>query len=118
MKRANSGMTRLNINKNWLGNILYTQINCTDTDLMNVDYDYSRMLDIKLKPIVDYLSSELGWGEYLVPQVSHFVDDNGNPTLSYGILFVFTGYSLSLTKIVIWSLILIALIVTGIIFLI
>lgn len=105
MSRAQSGMTTMNIKRNWFGNILYTQINCTDADLMNVDYDYDRMLDVKLKPIVSYLSGELGWGEYLVPQISNFVDDDGNPTLSYGVLFIFTGYSLTLTKLLIWSLI-------------
>ena len=105
MSRAQSGMTTMNIKRNWFGNILYTQINCTDADLMNVDYDYDRMLNVKLKPIVSYLSGELGWGEYLVPQISNFVDDDGNPTLSYGVLFIFTGYSLTLTKLLIWSLI-------------
>ena len=108
LSRAQSGMTVMNIKKNWFGNILYTQINCTDVDLMNAEYDHERMLEIKLKPIVTYLSSELGWGEYLVPQISNFVDDEGNPTLSYGVLFIFTGYSMTLTKLLIWSLITLA----------
>lgn len=98
IKRANSPMTRFNIKRNWLGNILYMQLNCTDADLMGADYDYDRMLRNKLKPVVEYLSKELNWGDYLVPQISNFVDDEGNPSLSYGVLFVFTGYSLTLTK--------------------
>ena len=104
MKRANSKMTRFNIKKNGLGNILYVQINCTDADLMNNDYDYDRMLLMRMKPIVDYLSQELGWGEYLVPQINNFVDDDGNPSLSYGVLFIFTGYSLTMTKFLIYSI--------------
>ena len=103
-KRARSKMTLYNIKRNWLGNILYVQINCTDADLMNNDYDYDRMLLMKMRPIVDYLSRELGWGEYLVPQVNNFVDDEGNPSLSYGILFIFTGYSLTMTNFLFTSL--------------
>jgi len=113
MKRANSKMTKYNIKKNALGNILYVQINCTDADLMNNDYDYDRMLLMRLKPIVDYLSRELGWGEYLVPQISNFVDDEGNQTLSYGVLFIFTGYSLTMTKALLYAVFNIALIGTG-----
>lgn len=98
MKRADSKMTQLNIKRNWLGNILYVQLNCTDTDFMNAEYVYDRMLMIKLKPYIEYLSKELGWTDYLVPQISNFVDDEGNMSLSFGILFIFTGYSLTLTR--------------------
>ncbi|MBS7363238.1 MAG: hypothetical protein KIH03_05455 [Paludibacteraceae bacterium] len=114
MKRANSKMTRFNIKKNWLGNILYVQINCTDADLMNNDYDYDRMLLMRMKPIVDYLSQELGWGEYLVPQINNFVDDEGNPSLSYGVLFIFTGYSLTITKFLIYSILNLGILSAGI----
>lgn len=114
MKRANSKMTRFNIKKNRLGNILYVQINCTDADLMNNDYDYERMLMMRMKPIVTYLSQELGWGEYLVPQINNFVEEDGTPSLSYGVLFIFTGYSLTMTKFLLYSIFNIALIATGI----
>jgi len=114
LKRANSKMTRFNIKSNKLGNILYVQINCTDADLMNNDYDYDRMLMMRMKPIVTYLSQELGWGEYLVPQINNFVDENGEPTLSYGVLFVFTGYSLTMTKFLMYTIFNIALVAAGI----
>ena len=105
MSRANSKMTQLNIKRNWLGNILYVQLNCTDTDFMNAEYNYDRMLLIKLKPYVEYLSQELGWSDYLTPQISNFVDDEGNTSLSYGVLFIFTGYSLTLTKLLVGSIV-------------
>jgi len=105
MSRADSKMTRYNINSNWLGNILYVQINCTDGDLMNADYDREAMVMTKLKPIVEYLGRELGWSEYLTPQISNFVDEEGNQSLSYGVLFIFEGYSLTLSKFLIWSII-------------
>jgi hypothetical protein len=99
-----SGMNNLGIKRNWLGNILYMQINCTDTDLMNAGYDFDRMVMIKLKPAVQYLGQDLGWSEYLVPKVNNFVDEEGNPTLSYGILFIYTGYRMTLTKALLWML--------------
>jgi hypothetical protein len=98
LREPKSGMNSLGIKRNWLGNILYVQINCSDVDLRNADYDFDRMVMTKLKPIVQYLGQDLGWSDYLVPQVNNFVDENDNPSLSYGVLFVFTGYSLTLTK--------------------
>lgn len=98
LREPKSGMNTLGIKRNWIGNILYIQINCTENDLMNADYNFDRMVMTKLKPIVQYLGKDLGWSDYLVPQVNNFVDEDNNPSLSYGVLFVFTGYSLTLTK--------------------
>ena len=70
---------------------------------------------MRLKPIVDYLSRELGWGEYLVPQISNFVDEEGNPSLSYGILFIFTGYKLTLTKVLVLILALLGIVAASIV---
>jgi len=97
-KIRDSKFNKYNLKYNWLGNIVYVQINCTEEDFMNAYYDAEKMLDMKLAPIVSYLSSDLGWGDYLTPQISNFVDDDNNPSLSYGVLFVFTGYRLTLTK--------------------
>ena len=98
IKRRDSTFNKLRLKQNWLGNIIYVQIDCTDEDLMNANYNAEAMLDIKLKPIVSYLSGELGWGDYLVPQISNFVDEDENLTLSYGVLFIFTGYKLTMTN--------------------
>lgn len=96
-KIRDSKFNKYNLKYNWLGNIVYVQINCTDEDFMNAYYDAEKMLEMKLAPIVTYLSSELSWGDYLTPQISNFVDDDNNPTLSYGVLFIFTGYKLTMT---------------------
>lgn len=103
MSRADSKMTKLNIKQNWLGNILYVQINCTDLELRSADFSTDRMLLAKMKPIVEYLGEEMGWSEYLTPQISNFVNDDGEYSLSYGVLFIFTGYSLTLTKLLIFA---------------
>ena len=115
LARANSKMTRYNIKPNWLGNILYTQVNCEEIDLINCEYDSFQMLSNRIKPIVHYLSEELGWGEYLVPQISNFVDEEGNPSLSYGVLFIFTGYKLTLTKALVLILVLLGIVAASIV---
>ena len=114
IKRRDSTFNKLKLKQNWLGNIVYVQIDCTDEDLMNANYNAEAMLDIKLKPIVSYLSGELGWGDYLVPQVSNFVDEDENITLSYGILFIFTGYKLTFTNFITYTLGMLELLGVGI----
>ena len=104
IKRRDSTFNKLKLKQNWLGNIVYVQIDCTDEDLMNANYNAEAMLDIKLKPIVSYLSGELGWGDYLVPQISNFVDEDENISLSYGVLFIFTGYKLTFTNFITYTL--------------
>lgn len=114
ISRRDSKFNKFKLKKNWLGNVVYVQIDCSDEDLMNANYDAEAMLDIKLKPIVSYLSSELNWGDYLTPQVSNFVDEDGNPSLSFGVLFVFTGYRLTFTKALVWLFVLLLLLGGGI----
>ena len=114
IKRRDSTFNKLRLKQNWLGNIIYVQIDCTDEDLMNANYNAEAMLDIKLKPIVSYLSGELGWGDYLVPQISNFVDEDENITLSYGVLFIFAGYILTLTNFITYTLGMLAFLGVGI----
>ena len=113
-KRRDSNFNKLKLKHNWLGNIVYVQINCTEEVLMNANYNSEAMLDIKLKPIVSYLSSELGWGDYLVPQISNFVDEDENLTLSYGVLFIFTGYKLTMTNFITTTLLFVGILGAGI----
>ena len=114
IKRRDSTFNKLRLKQNWLGNIIYVQIDCTDEDLMNANYNAEAMLDIKLKPIVSCLSGELGWGDYLVPQISNFVDEDENITLSYGVLFIFAGYKLTLTNFITYTLGMLAFLGVGI----
>lgn len=113
-KRRDSKFNKFKLKRNWLGNIVYVQIDCTDEDLMNANYDTETMLGLKLRPIVSYLSEELGWGDYLVPQVSNFVDEDENLSLSYGVLFIFTGYKLTFTNFIIYTLLFCGILATGI----
>lgn len=113
-KRRDSKFNKFKLKRNWLGNIVYVQIDCTDEDLMNANYDAETMLGLKLRPIVSYLSEELGWGDYLVPQVSNFVDEDENISLSYGVLFIFTGYKLTFTNFIIYTLLFCGILGVGI----
>lgn len=98
-KLRDSKFNKFGLHINRFGNIIYTQINCSDNDFMNANYDYDRMVMMKLEPITDYLSEELNWGDYLTMQVQNFVDEEtGEPSLSYGILFVYTGYTMTMAK--------------------
>ena len=115
-KRLNSKFTQLNLKRNWLGNIVYTQINCSDEDLMNADYSTTKMLEIKLKPYVEYLSKDLGWGEYLVPDISNFVNEDDNESsLSYAVMFMFNGYTFSIKKLLVFNIINALVVIGGIV---
>lgn len=113
-KIRDSKFNKYKLKYNWLGNIVYVQIDCDNDDLMGANYDAERMLYTKLRPIVEYLSSELGWGDYLTPQISNFVDENENPTLSYGILFIYNGYKLTFTNFIIGTLVTLGILGAGI----
>ena len=118
-KMRDSKFNKFNLRVNKFGNILYTQINCSDNDLMNADYNYEKMIYMKLQPVIDYLSDELNWGDYLTMQVQNFVEEeSGEPSLSYGILFIYTGYTMTMTKAFWITLISLIILIGGIISLI
>lgn len=94
-KDPDSKMNVYGINVNKFGNVLYVQYNFTDDDFMGADYNNERMVMRKLKPAIQYLNTELNFGEYLRPEIFQFYDEDDNPTLSYGITFTFVPYVLS-----------------------
>ncbi len=112
--KRDSKFNQFKLKINTLGNIVYMQLNCTDEDLMNANYDSETMVMRKIQPVVEYLSRELDWGDYLTPQISNFVDEDENPSLSYGILFVFTPYRLTFTKFLFMTLACAGVIAAGI----
>lgn len=115
-KMRDSKFNEFKLHVNKFGNILYTQINCSDNDFMNAGYDYERMLMMKLQPVIDYLSDDLNWGDYLTMQVQNFVDEEtGEPSLSYGILFIYTGYTMTMAKAFWWAVTGLVLLAGGIV---
>lgn len=103
-ENQNSKFNRYNMKTNWLGNVIYYQLNCSEEDLQRFDYHPDNMVVYKMKPVIDYMN-ELEWGEYLVPQINNFVDSEGRMTLSYGILLVYTPFKFKLYKLLTWPLI-------------
>lgn len=93
-----SKFNKFKLKRNWLGNIIYVQLDFSDEDLMNANYDSETMVMRRLQPIIEYLSRELDWGDYLTPQISNFIDEDENPSLSYGVLFIFTPVRLTIPK--------------------
>lgn len=87
--------------------VIYTIINLNklDEDLPE-QYRRFRVFD-ELKPINRYLDEELGFADYLVPEIDQFYDENGNQTLQYGIIYRFAFKRLSL-KWIIYRIILIS----------
>lgn len=89
----------LGLNVNALGNVVYTQITCSDEDLARHDYSPLDMVMNAIKPHIDFLT-DAGWGEYLIPQITNFVDENGNNSLSYLVLFVYSPIRFTFTKLI------------------
>lgn len=79
---------KLNLHTNWLGNVVYTQINFTERDLVDVDYSVHDMVMKGMEPYIDYFK-KINWAEYLIPQVSNLQEEDGEMTLSYIYLFMF-----------------------------
>ena len=68
--KRDSKFNRFKLKINTIGNVVYMQLNCTDEDLMNANYDSETMVMRKIQPVVEYLSRELDWGDYLTPQIT------------------------------------------------
>ena len=49
-----------------------------------------------LNPVHRYLDYELGFSDYIIPEFNQFFDDEGNPTLTYGIIYRFAFKKLSI----------------------
>ena len=78
----------LDLHTNWLGNVVYTQVNFTDRELVDADYSIHTMVLRKMQNYVDFFNKH-NWSEYLYPQVSNLQEEDGNITLTYMFLFVY-----------------------------
>jgi hypothetical protein len=98
----------LKLKTNWLGNVVYTQIDFSDQALAEHDYSVHDMVMSAMQPYISYFE-KIGWADYLIPQVSNLTDeDNGDMTLSYLYLFVFVPKVFSF-----WKLLKLILALTG-----
>jgi hypothetical protein len=58
-----------------------------------------RLMEV-LTPIHQYLDNDLGFAGSIVPEFNQFYDEEGNPTLTYGIIYRFAFDTLSLKWVV------------------
>jgi len=73
----------------------------------------SRLIE-SFGPLHRYLDEELGFAECLVPEMNQFYDDDGNPTLTYLVVYRFAFNALGFWP-VIWFLLKWAVVITGIV---
>lgn len=78
----------LKLKRNWLGNVIYAQVDCNDRELVDADYSIYDLTMKKIQPYVNYFG-ELNWSEYLVPEIANLQDEEGEITLSFLFLFVY-----------------------------
>lgn len=86
-KDADSIFNKLKMKTNLIGNVVYTQYNFSDNDLMWADYDSQKMCMRKFKEIAEYFTEKIMWGEYVVGDVMNFTTETGEPTMSYMYIF-------------------------------
>lgn len=108
-ERADSKYNQFNLSHNYFY-ILYLPVTLPEEDSALPDkIKRLRLLEI-LAPIHQYLDFELGFSDYIVPEFNQFYED-GEPTLTYGIVYRFAFKKLSL-RWIFWR----ALIIGGIIY--
>lgn len=100
--------TNLDLHTNWLGNVVYTQVNFTDRELVDADYSIHTMVLRKMKKYVDFFNKS-NWSEYLYPQISNLQEEDGNITLTYMFLFVYKPIVFTFWKLIKFLLLLSAM---------
>jgi hypothetical protein len=82
---------------------LYVPISI-DEQYKDENENRKRLLVVQeLTPIHQYLDEELRFAEYIVPEFNQFVDEKGEPTLTYGIVYIFAFKRITLWWLVKWS---------------
>ncbi len=82
---------------NMLGNIVYTQLNLTEKEIIDTGYNPINAVYKRIKPHIEYFC-DYEFGDYLTPQISNFQDENGDISLSYLVLYMFTPLKFSFAR--------------------
>lgn len=97
--RASSKFHQYDLNHNYFY-VLYVPITLPQEDSALPDHIKRLRIIETLTPIHQYLDIDLGFADYIVPEFNQFYDDEGEPTLTYGIVYRFAFKKLSLS----WAL--------------
>lgn len=95
-KDPNSKYNKFKFNRNYFYNV-YLTVSLDEVDLQTTEIVQRLKIVEMLNPVHRYLDDELGFAECLTPEFNQFVDDKGNKTLTYLIMyrFAFNKFSLS-----------------------
>lgn len=96
-ERANphSKFNKYNLSHNYFF-VLYVTVTLPHEDSALPD-DIKRLRLIEsLTPVHQYLDSDLGFADWIVPEFNQFYDEENEPTLSYGIVYRFAFKKFSL----------------------
>lgn len=94
--RANSKFHLYGLNHNYFY-VLYVPITLAPEDVALPDNIKRLRVIENLTPIHEYLDNDLGFADYIVPEFNQFYDEDGEPTLTYGIVYKFAFKKLSLS---------------------
>jgi hypothetical protein len=76
--------------------VLYVPVSLPQEDaVLPENIKRLRLMEI-LAPLHQYLDNDLGFAGSIVPEFNQFYDDEGNPTLVYGVVYRFAFDTLSL----------------------
>ncbi len=91
----NSKYHQFGLNHNYFY-VLYLPMTLPSEDAALPDKIKRMRLLESLNPVHQYLDFELGFSDYIVPEFNQFFDEDGEPTLTYGIVYRFAFKKLSL----------------------
>lgn len=112
-ENPNSKFNAFNLDFNFFY-VLYVPVSLSEENLNLPEHVKRLRLMEALSPIHQYLDMDLGFAGSIVPEFNQFYDEEGNPTLTYGIIYRFAFDTLSLkwvitrsifTGLAIWALV-------------
>ena len=119
LNNPNSILNKYGVKRNWLRNVLYFQVNISNEfDYVNAGITPEMRAEQVFKntePLVSKLvdMEELNWGEYLSVDIQTLTDENGFPSLTYGVVYYFYPVYLTIRRTVNYLLFLTGLGVAG-----
>lgn len=107
-KNPNSKFNQWKLNRNYFYNV-YTTVSLDDVDMQTTEIVQRLKIIEMLNPVHRYLDEELGFAECLTPEFNQFIDDKGNKTLTYLVVYRFSFNKFSINWLLRWMFIIGAL---------
>lgn len=104
-KEPKSKYHQFGFKRNYFYNI-YLTVSLDEVDLQTTEIVQRLKIVELLNPVHRYLDDELGFAECITPEFNQFMDDKGNKTLTYLIMYRFSFNKFSLNWVIRWIVIL------------